>query len=45
MLRMVCRANLAPLYRSEVTYLERLHAEAATDISPEVLAARARRCF
>jgi UDPglucose--hexose-1-phosphate uridylyltransferase len=43
--RLVCRSPLAPFYRSDVTYLERLHAEAATDISPEDLAARARRHF
>ena len=43
--RLVCRSPLAPFYRSDVTYLERLHAEAATDISPEDLAARARQHF
>jgi UDPglucose--hexose-1-phosphate uridylyltransferase len=45
LVRLVCRSPLAPFYRSDVTYLERLHAEAATDISPEDLAAQARRHF
>ncbi len=40
-LRIACRQNPAHLYRSDVTYLERLHWEAAIDISPEELAARA----
>jgi galactose-1-phosphate uridylyltransferase len=40
-LRMVCRSNVEPLYRSDVTWLERLHWEAAVDVSPEELAARA----
>jgi UDPglucose--hexose-1-phosphate uridylyltransferase len=44
-LRMVCRSNLEPLYRSDATWLERLHWEAATDIVPEELAARARARF
>ena len=37
-LRMACRSNLKPLYRSDATYFERLHWEAAVDISPEELA-------
>lgn len=40
-LRMVCRSNLAPLYRSEVAWLDRVHWEPAVDISPEELAQRA----
>jgi UDPglucose--hexose-1-phosphate uridylyltransferase len=41
-LRIACRSNpKAPLYRSDSTYLERLHWEAAVDLSPEDLAARA----
>ena len=44
-LRLVCRSNLEPLYRSDATWLERLHWEAAIDISPEELAERARPFF
>ncbi len=40
-LRMACRSNLQPLYRSDATYFERLHWEAAVDISPERLAEQA----
>jgi galactose-1-phosphate uridylyltransferase len=40
-LRMVCRQNPQPLYRSDVTYLELLHWEAAVDLVPEELAERA----
>ncbi len=40
-LRMACRSNLKTLYRSDATYFERLHWEAAVDISPEELAERA----
>jgi hypothetical protein len=40
-LRLACRSNLQPLYRSDSTYLERLHWEGAIDISPEELAERA----
>jgi galactose-1-phosphate uridylyltransferase len=40
-LRMVLRSNVAPLYRSDVTWLERLHVETATDLLPEDLAERA----
>ena len=39
-LRMVCRSNVAPLYRSDATWLERLHWEAGVDVSPEHLAER-----
>jgi UDPglucose--hexose-1-phosphate uridylyltransferase len=41
MLRMVCRQNPRPFYRSDVMYLERLHWEAAVDVVPEELAERA----
>jgi galactose-1-phosphate uridylyltransferase len=44
-LRLICRSNLAPLYRSDATWLERLHWEAAVDVVPEELAARARAHF
>lgn len=40
-LRMVCRSNFSPLYRSDATWLERLHWEGAVDISPEEIARRA----
>ena len=44
-LRLICRSNLDSLYRSDATWLERLHWEAAIDIGPEDLAARAREPF
>jgi galactose-1-phosphate uridylyltransferase len=44
-LRMICRSNVAPLYRSDATWLERLHWEAAVDVVPEELAAQARSHF
>jgi UDPglucose--hexose-1-phosphate uridylyltransferase len=37
-LRMIGRSSLAPFYRSDATWLERLHWEAAVDTSPEELA-------
>ena len=40
-LRLACRSNLAPLYRSDATLLERLHWEAAVDVWPEDVAAAA----
>jgi UDPglucose--hexose-1-phosphate uridylyltransferase len=40
-LRMVCRSNLQPLYRSDVSYFERLHWQAMVDGTPEELAQRA----
>ena len=40
-LRLGCRSNLQPLYRSDAMYLERLHWEAALDVVPEELAERA----
>jgi galactose-1-phosphate uridylyltransferase len=44
-LRLVCRSNLQPLYRSDVTYFERLHWQAMVDGRPEDLAERARPRF
>ncbi len=40
-LRIVCRSNLEPLYRSDVAWLDKVHWEAAVDISPEELAHQA----
>jgi UDPglucose--hexose-1-phosphate uridylyltransferase len=40
-LRLGCRSNLEPLYRSDAMYLERLHWESAVDVIPEELAERA----
>ncbi len=40
-LRLVCRPNLEPFYRSDVAWLDRLHGEAAVDLAPEELAERA----
>jgi UDPglucose--hexose-1-phosphate uridylyltransferase len=37
-LRLACRSNLRPLYRSDSTYLERLHWEGAVDLAPETVA-------
>jgi galactose-1-phosphate uridylyltransferase len=44
-LRMLCRSSVEPFYRSDATWLERLHWEAAVDISPEELAERGARHF
>jgi len=44
-LRLVCRANMQPAYRSDVTYFERLHWQAMVDTSPEELAQKARPRF
>jgi galactose-1-phosphate uridylyltransferase len=44
-LRLICRSNVELLYRSDATWLERLHWEAATDLVPEDVAARARAYF
>jgi galactose-1-phosphate uridylyltransferase len=41
LLRMVCRSNPRPWYRSDVMWLERLHGDAAVDIWPEDIADRA----
>jgi UDPglucose--hexose-1-phosphate uridylyltransferase len=37
-LRLACRSNLKPLYRSDSTFLERLHWEGAVDLAPEHVA-------
>jgi galactose-1-phosphate uridylyltransferase len=34
-LRLACRSNLKPFYRSDSTFLERLHWEGAVDLAPE----------
>lgn len=44
-LRLACRSNPAPLYRSDATYFERLHWEAMVDLHPEDLAERAGQRF
>jgi UDPglucose--hexose-1-phosphate uridylyltransferase len=44
-LRLVGRSNVAPLYRSDATWLERLHWEAAVDLAPEEVAERAAGLF
>ena len=44
-LRIACRSNLKPLYRSDSTFLERLHWEAAVDVVPEQVAERIRDRF
>jgi UDPglucose--hexose-1-phosphate uridylyltransferase len=39
-LRLACRSNLRPFYRSDSTLLERLHWEGAVDLPPESVAER-----
>jgi galactose-1-phosphate uridylyltransferase len=39
-LRLASRSNLKPLYRSDSTFLERLHWEGAVDLAPEAVAER-----
>lgn len=39
-LRLACRSNLSAFYRSDSTFLERLHWEGAIDLSPERVAER-----
>lgn len=39
-LRLACRSNLKPYYRSDSTFLERLHWEGAVDLAPELVAER-----
>jgi galactose-1-phosphate uridylyltransferase len=39
-LRIACRSNLNPFYRSDSTFLERLHWEGAIDLAPEAVAQR-----
>jgi hypothetical protein len=42
---MACRSNLKPFYRSDSTFLERLHWEGAVDLAPEDVADRIRDRF
>ena len=44
-LRIACRSNLKPYYRSDSTFLERLHWEGAIDMAPEAVAERVRDWF
>ena len=44
-LRIACRSNLGPHYRSDSTFLERLHWEGAIDPAPEAVAERLRPRF
>jgi galactose-1-phosphate uridylyltransferase len=44
-LRLACRSNLKPFYRSDSTLLERLHWEGAIDLPPETVAERIRDRF
>lgn len=44
-LRIACRSNLRPFYRSDSTLLERLHWEGAVDLAPEDVAERVRDRF
>jgi len=43
--RIACRSNLRPFYRSDSTFLERLHWEGAVDLVPEDFAERIRDRF
>jgi galactose-1-phosphate uridylyltransferase len=44
-LRLACRSNLREFYRSDSTFLERLHWEGAVDLEPEAIARRIRERF
>jgi UDPglucose--hexose-1-phosphate uridylyltransferase len=44
-LRLACRSNLRPFYRSDSTFLERLHWEGAVDQVPESVARQVRDRF
>jgi UDPglucose--hexose-1-phosphate uridylyltransferase len=44
-LRIACRSNLKPYYRSDSTFLERLHWKAAVGLPPETIAERIRERF
>ncbi len=44
-LRVACRSNLRLFYRSDSTFLERLHWEGAIDLAPEAVAERVRHRF
>lgn len=45
LLRIVSRSNAEPMYRSDVTYFEKLHSEAMIDLAPEDLAGTLRPLF
>ncbi|WP_134322820.1 hypothetical protein [Cumulibacter soli] len=45
LLRMVSRSNVDAMYRSDVTYFEKLHNEAMVDVGPEAVAALVREHF
>jgi len=45
LLKVVSRSNAEPMYRSEVTYFERLHDEALIDMGPEDIATGMRARF
>lgn len=45
LLRVVSRSNPEPMYRSDITYFEKLHNEAMIDLSPEDLAEQLRPRF
>lgn len=45
LLRVVSRSNPDPVYRSDVTYFEKLHQEALIDLSPEEFAGALREYF
>ena len=45
LLRVVSRGNAEPMYRSDVTFFEKLHAEAMIDLAPEDLAESLRPRF
>ena len=36
--KIVSRSNAEPMYRSDVTYFEKLHGEAMVDLTPEEIA-------
>ena len=44
-LRLACRSNLKPFYRSDSAFLERLHWEGAIDLAPESIASRIGKRF
>ncbi|MEO5744691.1 MAG: hypothetical protein ABIQ53_08910 [Terracoccus sp.] len=45
LVRVVSRSNAEPMYRSDVTFFEKLHHEAMTDLPPEELATSLRPLF
>ena len=44
-LKVVSRSNPEPMYRSDVTYFERVYGEALVDLSPEEVADAVRARF